>query len=190
MNPYDGETKPLDEIGYLTGRPQSPPPPRRKASIKRCAVISCCIVTLLVLATIVWAIGSVTRVFYKQLSDPHRELFYNGTANPSTLGATVIRPLIDHDTLYDVAVSVYVRRPDSLTTATENGQIDLPLDSTAQKQAREEEHTASILKIPVSEVRAWAPEDLLWSGYIARAQTLSSRPINTVISFDLPLDRL
>lgn len=169
----------------------APAPRRPRGTVKRCCLYTCGFLFFLIFCAIGYITYTGLKEFYQNLSNPHATRFYNGTSSLDELGSAVVAPLIDQTTQYDIAISVYVRQAnDNATEEAKEDEEDLGLDLEQRRKARAETTTARMLKVPVSEVRTWAPEDLLWSGYIARGHSLSSRPIDKTISFDLPLERL
>lgn len=135
----------------------------------------------------------------KTLSGPHPSLIYNGTIHPN-LGAAVVRPLIDQDTKFDLVATVLLRYPDSITRPQQEEDIRRKNEerrihsgmeeAEIQLLESKEQVTANHMSVNVTDLRSYAREQLLWSGYLARGRTLGDKALDTSVTFDLPLERL
>jgi hypothetical protein len=153
----------------------------------------------LILGGIAYGGYQLFKTTVKFMSDPHNVMIYNGTIHPG-LGASVVHPLIGHDTKFDIVATVLLRDPNSITRpqqeediARRNEERRTRLgwdEADIQRLEMQEELTAKFSKINVTDVRSWASEKVLWSGYLAKGRTMGDKALDTSITFDMPLERL
>lgn len=172
-----------------------PPSPRPKRSLKRCLGYTCLIFILILCVAIGYFIYLFCTNFLGNINDPHAALVYNGT-NP--IGAAVIRPLIELDTKFDLALTVSMRKPGNEERAKDwleqdkKARMAQPGWTEEDEKKREglKEATAAWLKVDVEQVTYWGEEEVLWQGIAREGLDMKSGAVDLDIEFDLPLDRL
>ena len=172
---------------------------RPKRSVRRCAAYTCLAFGILAAGGLLYAGYNFLTWGYTIVSDPHSPVIYNGTVH-SDLGASVVYPLIDHDTKFDIIATVLLRDPDSITKPVQEEWLShrnerlRTMEGWDEAEIRalemKEEVTAGSLHVNVTEFRTWASEKILWSGYLARGRVMGDKPLDTSVTFDMPVERL
>jgi hypothetical protein len=172
-----------------------PPSPRPKRSLKRCLGYTCLIFVLILCVPIVYFIYLFFTTLLGKINDPHGELVYNGT---HPVGATVVRPLIDLDTEFDLALTVFARKPRDERRVKEwlerdkQARMESPgwTEADEEKRASKKAATAAWLKLDVEQVSYWGEEEVLWQGVAREGLDMKAGAVDLDIEFDLPLEQL
>ncbi|KAJ7471928.1 hypothetical protein FB451DRAFT_311308 [Mycena latifolia] len=89
----------------MTGEPLNPGgPARKRGSFRKCSLWTCLIIFGLLVAMVVVAIG---KALYKVTQFSHSHVFQNQTLEEVKNRGAVVRPLIDENQSFDIAVSIW-----------------------------------------------------------------------------------
>lgn len=149
------------------------PRPRRPQSNARycCWILAILGFTVVVvLLKIVWDVGYVTG---NKILHPHQAL-YHDEANTGT----VIRPLIDHDSRFDIAVTVWIRAP-------ETEQVRHRASSNTSVNGLEQQNGR-----PVQNGTQMALRTPLFSDILFRNLSIKDRHVRTNLSLRIPIEKL
>ncbi|WWC68330.1 uncharacterized protein I206_102255 [Kwoniella pini CBS 10737] len=168
----------------------APPPPRPKRTIKRCLCIFCVLIAAGLGLVISFFIIEFTKTTIQAVRDPHKSLIYNGTITPDLTSSSVVKPLIDGETKFDILFTVYSRIPNEEVPNEKQRQ-----EYYDEKNYNPEEYTARELSLsprtgrsPI-EIRYMPIEKVIYQGIIMKDLTLAHRDIETNVKFELPLKR-
>ena len=148
---------------------------------------TCIAIFVLVSIAIGYGVYSTAKTVIQTLSDPHHSLYYNGTDTPK--GSSVVRPLFDKDTKFDIALTVFVKRPNA-TVVSNIATIDPDGVEEDEKHKAALQNTARVLGLSADAVQGWYEQDILWSGWLAKGMTLDSKSVDMTVKFDLPIETL
>ena len=179
-------------------RPVKPARVRPKRSIWRCAAYCCLVMNVAIVSSIAYVSYPHIRNSITFELDPHRHSTTHGNPQDAN-NSSVVKPLIELDTKFDLVATVFMRNPDDITRPQQERDIERRTEKLrgegwdefeiSQFEAKEEA-TAKHLNVDVRDVRSFPSEKMLWSGYIARDMTMNDGRIDTSVTFDLPLERL
>ncbi|WWD20733.1 hypothetical protein CI109_105209 [Kwoniella shandongensis] len=164
----------------------------RPRSIRRspwkCLGIACGFLTLGIIAFLTFTLASAFQTFARTVRDPHRDLFYNGTSAKKQ--GSVVGPLIDLETKFDVTITIWRRVPNNETDYAEEylraGQDD---DDDISEYSPNELAVAGMTQLYPVEVRRMPKQELLWSGVVFEDVTMKDKHLDATIDFRLPLSR-
>lgn len=173
---------------------------RSKRSVWRCAAYSCATISLVTVGGLGYFGYPIIRSQFQMALDPHFYSTHTGRADTSAEPLTLVEPLIELDTKFDLVATVLLRQPDDVTIPLQEADIARRTEELRsvrgmteldiRSHEMREEATARWVGVDVRDVRSYPKEEMLWSGYIARNVTMRDGPVDTSITFDLPLERL
>ncbi|WWC60638.1 uncharacterized protein I303_103212 [Kwoniella dejecticola CBS 10117] len=168
----------------------APPPPRPKRTIKQCLCVSCILIAAAIGVVITFFVVKFTRSTIESVRDPHKALVYNGTITPDLTSSTVVRPLIDGETRFDVLFTVYARIPNDDVSEDKQRQeySDERNYSPEEYTGREISLSSKTGRSPV-EIRYMPSEKIVYQGVVMEDLTLDHRDVETKVNFNLPLKR-
>lgn len=181
----------------------APKPRRKPLSPARCLLWSCSglgiLVVLLFFGTIVYGMIQGGRMAIKNARDPHFDRF--NASSPA--GEPPVRPLVDLDTKFDIALTIWARvpNPDS-SVAAEHAQDQSKAHITADWGTHKSEGvdldpiqkrleaTAAAIQRPVIEVMNVPEEKVIFHQVLFEGISLREKVLEKAIQYELPLERL
>jgi len=177
-----------------------PGAPRRKANpgCRYLLWIGFLLSALVIIGWILYSIGSSLFIFVSNRRFPHRALYQN-TRLLGSHPDSVVRPLIDAQQTFDIAVSVWVRANEE-----EEDEHRRSIRKEGQQEKKEKEEKVLVparvntgngkVWVTLSEKNWMGDEDILetplYSDIVFRGLRLSDKSISTAIKFRLPTARL
>lgn len=181
-------------------RARAPPRQRRtrtRPSILKCLGVGCLVVAGIVTISFGWFFSTALWELIQNARFPHKDLYHpvskssdhNSTANVLTTGNPPVGPLLDRDTKFDVALTIFARIPDD--------EVD-PSAAAEEESASRERYGStlasvkSVTHMPEMELLRRPKEQVLYSEVIMRDMELrKGRGMGAVdVEFELPLRRL
>jgi hypothetical protein len=143
---------------------------RAAPSLCRCA---CWILLALVGACSLALVGFLGRAFSRAFRFPHEDAYFKGsveTANPSAF----LRPLIDHEQLFDIGVTVWLRAPQNV-------------EKLSQENSDSVEETSDDKALSTKEPEEEEPSEVpLYADIPLRGLRITEKGVHTNISFRVP----
>jgi hypothetical protein len=110
---------------------------------------------------------------FRKSANPHRDIFHNGTIEEAN-SADYIKPLIDREQRFDIAVTVWLRA----TEEEERIHRDRKQTNETDIEGMKVENEDDLLETP------------LYSNIAFRGARMTDKGLRTMISFDVPTARL
>lgn len=148
----------------------------------KCFAILCVLVVVGLGCIIGWITVKTAYLAVQYARSPHRDMYVSDS------GAGAVVPLIDADTKFDVAVVVYVRKPNAETSRPELYAEDWDSKEDTHDKAASYVHMTT--GVPLAEV-AHVPEmGVIFSDVVIRDYSLKEKNRNVTVKLELPLRRL
>ena len=153
-------------------QPLHAPRPRRQRkslSAGKCLVYTVGVIGAAFVCILLVTMGYGFWQAWKSVSDPHSAHRLTVDTEKNTSDVNLVRPIINGEARFDVAVSVYITLPDVEQDEAIRGLTFLQADQKGAGLPREK---------------------VLFSDIVLRDVSLHSRSLKTTVQYRLPLDRL
>jgi hypothetical protein len=153
-------------------QPLHPPRPRRQRktlSAGKCLLYTVLAIGAALISAVLISAGYGVWTAWKSISDPHSVHRLDKAAEKNVSDVNLVRAIIDDQTRFDVAVSVWTTLPD----------------------IEQEEEIRGLTFVQADQKGLGRPkEQVLFSDIVLRDVTLRSKSISTTVKYRLPLERL
>jgi len=165
--------------------PKQGQPKRKRASMAGCCFVLLAICGLFLVGGIGLGIGVAVYSGLRAIVSPHNDIHH---LEPNM--TTAVLPLIDGDTRFDVALTIWARRPNVETAHPDRFVNYTWMPEDAGEAARLEAIQKATKMLPAVEHYQLPEEEVLYSGVVIRDFSLASKEHDVELGFDLPLKRL